>query len=71
VETADGTPVEMGPGEASFDGDQDSKPDARGGTGHRSGTVGHQSAVLLIIQLGVLMIQREQDLTAGRPRRSM
>ena len=51
VETMDGTRVEMGPGEASFGNDQNCKPDAQGRKGHRSGTVGNQSSVMLIVQL--------------------
>ncbi len=39
VETMDGKRVEMGPGEVSFGGDQNTKPDAQGRKGHRSGTV--------------------------------
>ena len=51
VETTDGMRVEMGPGEVSFGGDQDAKPDAEGRKGHRSGTVGEVPAVLMIVQL--------------------
>jgi hypothetical protein len=51
VETMDGTRVEMGPGEVSFGGDQNSKEDAQGRVGHRSGTVGNQPAVLMVVQL--------------------
>jgi predicted outer membrane protein len=51
VETMDGTRVEMGPGELSFGGDQNTKPDARGRRGHRSGTVGDQPCVTLLVQL--------------------
>ena len=40
VETTDGTRVEMGPGEISFGGDQNARPDSAGRQGHRSGTVG-------------------------------
>jgi hypothetical protein len=60
VETMDGKRVEMGPGEMSFGGDQNCKPDAQGRKGHRSGTVGNQPSVNLIIQL-------EKDPSAGRP----
>jgi predicted outer membrane protein len=60
VETMDGKRVEMGPGELSFGGDQNTKPDARGRRGHRSGTVGNQTSVNLIVQL-------EKDPFAGRP----
>jgi hypothetical protein len=60
VETMDGNRVEMGPGEVSFGGDQHCKSDAQGRKGHRSGTVGDQPSVNLIIQL-------EKDPSAGRP----
>jgi hypothetical protein len=58
VETTDGARVEMGPGEVSFGGDQHSRPDADGRTGHRSGTVGDAPAVLMVIQI-------EDDTWAG------
>ena len=51
VETMDGTRVEMGPGEISFGNDQNAKPDAEGRKGHRSGTVGDQPAIMMIVQL--------------------
>lgn len=51
VETTDGMRVEMGPGELSFGGDQNAKPDAYGRIGHRSGTVGDAPAVVMIVQL--------------------
>lgn len=51
VETTDGTRIEMGPGELSFGGDQNCAADAAGRQGHRSGTVGDQPAVLMIVQL--------------------
>jgi hypothetical protein len=51
VETTDGTRVEMGPGEISFGGDQNARPDVDGRQGHRSGTVGDAPAVLMVIQL--------------------
>jgi hypothetical protein len=60
VETMDGKRVEMGPGDLSFGGDQNCKPDAQGRKGHRSGTVGNQPSVNLIVQL-------ENDPSAGRP----
>lgn len=60
VETMDGKRVEMGPGEVSFGGDQNTKPDAQGRKGHRSGTVGNQASVNLIVQL-------EKDPFAGQP----
>src|ERR1700683_2447032 len=60
VETMDGKRVEMGPGEMAFGGDQNCKADAQGRKGHRSGTVGNQPSVNLIVQL-------ENDPSAGRP----
>jgi len=51
VETMDGMRVEMGAGEVSFGGDQNTKPNAEGHQGHLSGTVGDEPAVLMIIQL--------------------
>jgi hypothetical protein len=53
VESMDGMRVEMGAGELSFGGDQHCR--ARDGRlGHRSGTVGAEPAVLLVIQLDAL-----------------
>jgi hypothetical protein len=60
VETMDGKRVEMGPGDISFGGDQNTKPDAQGRKGHRSGTVGNQPSVNLIVQL-------EKDPFPGQP----
>lgn len=51
VETMDGARVEMGPGEVSFGADQNTTEDAEGQQGHRSGTVGDEPAVLMVIQL--------------------
>ncbi len=51
VETMDGKRVEMGPGELSFGNDQNTKPDARGCRGHRSGTVGDQPCVTMLVQV--------------------
>ena len=49
VESMDGERVEMGAGELSFGEDQGTTgPDER--RGHRSGTVGDQPAVLMIVQ---------------------
>jgi quercetin dioxygenase-like cupin family protein len=49
VEAMYGQRVEMGPGEISFGADQNTKE--RGGKkGHRSGTVGDEPAVLMLIQ---------------------
>jgi hypothetical protein len=49
VESMDGQRVEMGPGEISFGGDQNCKT-VDGRTGHLSGTVGDQPAVLMVVQ---------------------
>ncbi|MDN5870391.1 MAG: cupin domain-containing protein [Nitrococcus sp.] len=51
VETMDGARVEMGPGEVSFGGDQGCVADEHGRKGHRSGTVGDQPAVLMLVQM--------------------
>lgn len=51
VETMDGRRVEMGPGELSFGGDQNTKEDQQGRKGHLSGTVGNEPARLMLIQL--------------------
>ena len=51
VETMDGTRVEMGAGEVSFGGDQGCIANANGHKGHRSGTVGDEPAVLMIVQM--------------------
>ena len=51
VETMDGQRVEMGSGEVSFGGDQNTKPDEKGHQGHLSGTVGEQPATLMVVQL--------------------
>jgi hypothetical protein len=49
VEAMDGERVEMGPGEISFGADQQTiEQDGR--KGHRSGTVGAEPAVLMVIQ---------------------
>jgi hypothetical protein len=50
VESMDGTRVEMGAGEISFGADQRCR-EIDGRRGHRSGTVGEQPAVLMVIQL--------------------
>jgi hypothetical protein len=49
VEAMDGTRVEMGPGEISFGEDQGCGT-IDGRTGHMSGTVGDEPAVLMIVQ---------------------
>jgi hypothetical protein len=46
----DGTRVEMGPGELSFGGDQGTRM-ADDRRGHRSGAVGNQPAVLLLVPM--------------------
>ena len=51
VKTMDGQKVEMGVGEFSFGGDQNTKLNAEGRQGHLSGTVGDQPCKLMIIQL--------------------
>src|SRR5271165_6999882 len=61
VETMDGKRVEMGPGEVSFGGDQNTKPDAKVRKGHRSGTVGDQPAVTMLVQLEEDPFVRGQD----------
>ncbi|GEP06889.1 cupin domain-containing protein [Methylobacterium oxalidis] len=63
VETLDGTRVEMGPGELSFGEDQNTRPDARGRTGHLSGTVGDEPAVLMVVQI------EDEAPTVGQPGR--
>ena len=50
VETMDGQRVEMGPGEVSLGEDQHTQP-FDGRQGHRSGTIGDEPAVLMIVQL--------------------
>lgn len=50
VESMDGARVEFGPGELSFGGDQNCR-ETGGKLGHRSGTMGAASAVLMIVQL--------------------
>jgi hypothetical protein len=49
VESMDGQRVEMGPGELSFGGDQAAR-EIDGRHGHRSGTVGEEAAVLMLVQ---------------------
>ena len=51
VETMDGVRVEMGAGEVSFGGDQNTKPNREGHKGHLSGTVGDEPAKVMIVQL--------------------
>ena len=57
----DGTRVEMGPGDVSFGADQNTRPDAEGRKGHRSGTVGNAPCRLMIVQL------HDDALVAARP----
>ncbi|MGB3299437.1 MAG: hypothetical protein WBA76_14310 [Phormidesmis sp.] len=61
VETMDGTRVEMGPGELSFGGDQNTQAGADGKKGHTSGCVGDQPAKLMVIQL------KDDDYLAAKP----
>lgn len=51
VETMDGQRVEMGPGEISFGGDQNTQPNDQGRRGHLSGTVGDEPVKMMIVQL--------------------
>ena len=51
VETLDGVRVEMGVGEISFGGDQNTKPNEQSQQGHLSGTVGNEPCKMMIIQL--------------------
>jgi hypothetical protein len=53
VEAMDGTRAEMGPGEIAFGGDQNCRA-MDGKRGHKSGTIGDQPAVLMIVQLDAL-----------------
>jgi quercetin dioxygenase-like cupin family protein len=49
VEAMDGTRVEMGPGDLSFGGDQGTRErDEK--HGHRSGAIGNEPAVLMLVQ---------------------
>ena len=49
VEAMDGTRVEMGAGEISLGADQNCQ-ERDGKRGHRSGTIGEEPAVLMVIQ---------------------
>ena len=51
VETMDGTRVEMGVGELSFGGDQNTRA-KDGKSGHLSWVVGNDPCQLMIVQLG-------------------
>jgi len=51
AKTMDGTRVEMAPAEVSLGSDHASKPDAQGQFGHRSGTVGEELLVLMVVRL--------------------
>ena len=51
VETMDGRRIEMGAGDVSFGGDQGCKADADGHKGHRSGVIGTEPLVLMIVQM--------------------
>ena len=61
VETMDGHRVEMGPGEVSFGGDQNTTEDSDGRKGHLSGTVGNEPAKLMMVQL------KDKKYKAARP----
>ena len=50
-----------GAGQVSFGGDQNTKPDAKGRKEHRSGTVGNEPSVNLIVQLEKNPFVRGQD----------
>ncbi len=50
VEAMDGMRAEMGPGEIAFGGDQNCRA-IDGRIGHRSGTLGNEPAVLMVVQL--------------------
>jgi hypothetical protein len=58
VESMDGTRAEMGPGELSLGEDQGCVKDAQGRSGHRSGTIGDQPAVLMTVQLHTPSVRR-------------
>jgi len=51
VETMDGHRVEMGPGDLSFGQDQGCVAGEGGRKGHRSGTIGAEPCVVMIVQL--------------------
>jgi len=53
VETMDGKKTEMGAGEISFGEDQNCKKNPAGHVGHKSGTIGQEPCVLLLVQLEV------------------
>ena len=53
IESMDGTRIEQGPGEFSFGEDQNCSRTADGRTGHRSGTIGDEPAVLMTVQLHI------------------
>lgn len=53
VESMDGQRVELGPGDISFGEDQDTK-EVGGKSGHLSGTVGDEPAVLMLVQFEAL-----------------
>lgn len=54
----DGTRIEMGLGDLSLGEDRGSIASADGRKGHRSGTIGHQPAVLMTVQLHVDPLHR-------------
>jgi hypothetical protein len=61
IETADGTRVEMGPGDIHWGQDQGTS----GERGHRSGQVGADPCVLLFIQYGEVPPELVEDLRMG------
>jgi hypothetical protein len=58
IESMDGTRIEQGPGEFSLGEDQNCLADTAGRKGHRSGTVGHEPAVLMTVRLHVPPVRR-------------
>ena len=58
IESMDGTRIEQGAGEFSFGEDQGCTKDSEGRSGHRSGTIGDEPAVLMTVQLHVPPVRR-------------
>jgi hypothetical protein len=63
VEAMDGTRAEMGPGELALGEDQHCIADSESRLGHRSGTVGEASVVLMTVQLHRPPIRRACHIT--------
>ena len=59
VETMDGHRVEMGAGDISFGGDQGCVANSDGRKGHRSGTVGDEPAVLMLVQMEMQIVDAD------------